>query len=272
MPTERKYTFDVDTKRYLNIVNTYRMASGLSDISNSDAIDIDNFVIGLKDLGVLNDMMIWLYSNKYNSIADRRVIPLKTLNFDYSQQISTFTSTVTGSDTGCIFPTGATMTGPQFVVDMTEITAGFVGTIPTSGSFNGGWLLATGVRVDGVSDNTLIWLAPRTGFGGEFRFAGNSLALLPDNTLSGFNSWIYTGRFGERTIVYRNGVSAATASTNATTVPFNSATITLSFTRGGGYSGTASVCFIAKKRFSDTQVFSINKLIKETVGKNLNLP
>lgn len=270
MPTERKYTFDVDTKRYLNIVNTYRLAAGLSDISNSDAIDIDNFVIGLKDLGVWNDMMIWLYSNKYNSIADRRVIPLKTLNFDYGQQISTFTSTVTGSDTGCIFPTGATMTGPQFVVDPTEISAGFVGTIPTSG-YLGSWLLATGTRVDGVSDTALIWLAPRTGFGGEFRFAG-SFATIAENTLSGFNSWIYTGRFGERTIAYRNGVSAATASTNAATIPYNSATITLSFTRGGLYAGTASVCFIAKKRFSDSQVFSINQLIKQTVGKNLNLP
>jgi len=270
MPTERKYTFDVDTKRYLNIVNTYRLASGLSDISNSDAVDIDNFVIGLKDLGVWNDMIIWLYSNKYNSIADRRVVPLKTLNFGYNQQISTFTATVTGSDTGCIFPTGATMTGPQFVVDLTEISAGFVGTMPTSGG-TGSWLLATGVRLDGVSDSTLIWFAPRTAFGGEFRFAG-SFATIADNTLTGFNSWIYTGRFGERTIAYRNGVSAATSNTNAATIPYNSATITLSFTRNGGYIGTASVCFIAKKRFSATQVFSINKLIKETVGKNLNLP
>lgn len=270
MPTERKYTFDVDTKRYLNIVNTYRMASGLSDISNSDAIDIDNFVIGLKDLGVWNDMMIWLYSNKYNSIADRRVIPLKTLNFDYSQQIGTFTSTVTGSDTGCIFPAGATMTGPQFVVDPTEMSVGFIGTMPTSGN-QGNWLLATGVRVNGVSDNSLIWFAPRTGFGGEFRFS-DSNASLTENTLSGFNSWIYTGRFGERTIIYRNGVSAATASTNATSIPYNSATITLSFCRSGLYAGTASVCFIAKKRFSASQVFSINQLIKQTVGKNLNLP
>jgi hypothetical protein len=198
MPTERKYTFDVDTKRYLNIVNTYRLAAGLSDIANSDAVDIDNFVIGLKDLGVWNDMLIWLYSSKYNSIADRRVIPLKTLNFDYSKQISTFTATVTGSDTGCIFPAGATMTGPQFVVDLTEISAGFIGTMPTTPGGGGNWLVAAGVRLDGVSDGSLLWLNPRTGFGGEFRFAG-SFAAIADNTLSGFNSWIYTGKFGERT-------------------------------------------------------------------------
>jgi hypothetical protein len=271
MPTERKYTFDVDTKRYLNIVNTYRLVSGLSDIANTDAVDIDNFVIGLKDLGVWNDMMIWLYSNKYNSIADRQVVPLKTLNFGYNQQISTFTSTVTGSDTGCIFPLGATMTGPQFVFDLTEISAGFIGTMPTTGGNVGNWLAATGVRVDGVSLTDGMWLNPRTGFGGEFRFAGSN-ALLADNTLSGFNSWTYTGKFGERTIIYRNGVSAATAGTNTVNIPFNSATITLSFARGGAYVGTASVCFIAKKRFTASQVLSINQLIKQTVGKNLNLP
>jgi hypothetical protein len=270
MPTERKYTFDVDTKRYLNIVNTYRISSGLSDISNEDAIDIDSFVIGLKSLGVWDDMIIWLYSTKYNSIADRRVVPLKTLNYGYNQQLSTFTSTVTGSVSGCIFPQGATMTGPSFLVDLTEISAGFIGTMPTSGS-RGNWIVATGIRVDGVSDNNLIWLAPRSGFGGEFRFA-TSFATIGDNTLTGFNSWMYTGKFGERTAIYRNSVLAATAGTNATTIPYNSASITLSFTRGGSYEGTAAVSFIAKRRFSANQISSIHRLIKDTVGKNLALP
>lgn len=47
----RTYLFDIDTKRYLNRVNTYRFANGLPDITKSDAVDIDNFVVGLKDLG-----------------------------------------------------------------------------------------------------------------------------------------------------------------------------------------------------------------------------
>jgi hypothetical protein len=42
MPTTRKYTFDVDTKRYLNTVNTYRLLNGLPNIANADAVDIDN--------------------------------------------------------------------------------------------------------------------------------------------------------------------------------------------------------------------------------------
>ena len=66
MPTARTYTFDIDTKRYLNRVNTYRSLSGLNPITNGDAVDIDNFVIGLKDLGLWNDVISWIFRSKYN--------------------------------------------------------------------------------------------------------------------------------------------------------------------------------------------------------------
>jgi hypothetical protein len=66
MPTTRQYTFDIDTKRYLNRVNTYRSLSGLNPISNGDAVDIDNFVIGLKDLGLWHNSVIWMMRNLYN--------------------------------------------------------------------------------------------------------------------------------------------------------------------------------------------------------------
>ena len=67
MSTTRTYQFDVDTKRYLNRVNTYRSLNGLPNIQKSDAADIDNFVIGLKDLGVWTKTTFWLLSQKYNT-------------------------------------------------------------------------------------------------------------------------------------------------------------------------------------------------------------
>lgn len=67
MPTPRQYQFDIDTKRYLNRVNTYRSLNGLPDIQKSDAADMDNFVIGLKDLGVWPKTTFWLLSQKYNT-------------------------------------------------------------------------------------------------------------------------------------------------------------------------------------------------------------
>ena len=66
MPTTRQYTFDIDTKRYLNRVNTYRSLSGLNPISNGDAVDIDNFIIGLKDLGIFNECLFYLFGSKHN--------------------------------------------------------------------------------------------------------------------------------------------------------------------------------------------------------------
>jgi hypothetical protein len=82
MPTPRQYQFDVDTKRYLNRVNTYRLLNGLADIQKSDAVDIDNFVIGLKDLSLppdnltyfvnnntipLNNLVLWFDSGTYST-------------------------------------------------------------------------------------------------------------------------------------------------------------------------------------------------------------
>jgi hypothetical protein len=66
MPTPRQYQFDVDTKRYLNRVNTYRSLNGLADIQKPDAVDIDNFVIGLKDLGIWSNTLCFLTRSTQN--------------------------------------------------------------------------------------------------------------------------------------------------------------------------------------------------------------
>lgn len=66
MPTLRQYQFDIDTKRYLNRVNTYRSLSGIPAIANSDAVDIDNFVIGLKDLGIWHNSICFLMRGQHN--------------------------------------------------------------------------------------------------------------------------------------------------------------------------------------------------------------
>lgn len=76
MPTPRQYQFDVDTKRYLNRVNTYRALSGLPDIQKSDAADIDNFVIGLKDLGIWNQSICFLLRSQHNVGAGSRVFSI----------------------------------------------------------------------------------------------------------------------------------------------------------------------------------------------------
>ena len=76
MSTTRTYQFDVDTKRYLNRVNTYRSLNGLPDIQKSDAADIDNFVIGLKDLGIWYQSICFLLRSQHNMGTGSRVFSI----------------------------------------------------------------------------------------------------------------------------------------------------------------------------------------------------
>lgn len=270
MSTTKNYNFNSDTKRYISLVNSYRSISGFSKLKVEDVVDIDNFIVGLKDLGLYEYMNIWLFIPKYNSIYDRKVLPLHAINFRSDRQIGTLSSTITINDNGCVSVAGANISGINFIADPSEITIGFVGTMPTSGG-RGNWIAIGGTRTDAVFDNTMLWLNPRTGFGGEFRFSGSN-AVLAENTLTGFNTWGVSGKLGDKTIAYRNGVIAATASTNASTTPYNSQTVVVQFCRNGLFEGTASISYIAKKRFTSQQILSINSLIKATVGKNLGLP
>jgi hypothetical protein len=66
MPTLRTFSLDVDTKKYLNRVNVYRALNGLSNIRPEDAADIDNFVVGLKDLGVWGNTLCFLLRSTQN--------------------------------------------------------------------------------------------------------------------------------------------------------------------------------------------------------------
>lgn len=89
MPTTRQYTFDIDTKRYLNRVNTYRSLSGIPAIANSDAVAIDNFIIGLKDLGVWYNAVAWLMRSKYNVGAGTNVLSFGGTSSNYDGNMTT---------------------------------------------------------------------------------------------------------------------------------------------------------------------------------------
>jgi hypothetical protein len=66
MPTNRTFQLDIDTKRYCNRVNVHRKLNGLGNLLPPDVADIDNFVVGLKDLGVWTNTVCWLMGSKYN--------------------------------------------------------------------------------------------------------------------------------------------------------------------------------------------------------------
>lgn len=76
MPTTRQYQFDIDTKRYLNKVNTFRQLNGQTNIQNGDAADIDNFIITLKDLNVWTNCTFWPLRQQHNIGTGSNVLGL----------------------------------------------------------------------------------------------------------------------------------------------------------------------------------------------------
>lgn len=66
MSTTRTFSLDVDTKRYVNRVNSYRKLNGLNPLLIEDVVDIDNFIVGLKDLNLWPQVICWSFRSKYN--------------------------------------------------------------------------------------------------------------------------------------------------------------------------------------------------------------
>lgn len=82
MPTSRTFQLDVDSRRYVNRVNTFRKLNGLPNLLPPDVADIDNFVVGLKDLGVWTNTVCWLMGSKYNVGAGTSVLSIGSKSAD----------------------------------------------------------------------------------------------------------------------------------------------------------------------------------------------
>jgi hypothetical protein len=76
MPTNRTFQLDVDTKRYIARVNTHRKINGINPLLPPDIADIDNFVVGLKDLGVWQNISCWPMRSIHNVGSGSSVICL----------------------------------------------------------------------------------------------------------------------------------------------------------------------------------------------------
>ena len=104
MPINRTYSFDIDTKKYLNRVNTFRGLNGLSNITMADAVDIDNFVVGLKDLGAWNNAVYWSLRSRHNAGSGNTVLSLGGQGtFD-----GTLVNSPSWGDNGILFATSGT--------------------------------------------------------------------------------------------------------------------------------------------------------------------
>ena len=285
MSTPRTYQFDVDTKRYLNRVNTYRSLNGLANIQKSDAADIDNFVIGLKDLGVWNYIIdFWLLIPEHSLGTSSLVLGgLGRLNGSLSNSPTWGTNGIRflQSNQSIYLSRGLDFLGSRgireftnFAVLKTDINNGdshicgieaYLPTNPATGSIHSVYG-PTGNRVHrqssltGGSTNRSWGSANTTNVGVGFYFAASGRNNINDPVISeGFtehNSIRNTNKGGTgtlpRTFIYD-----------------------LFFIFGSQSSSrdeTAAFQIWFNKMLDASQTAGVRSVIKQTIGKGLNLP
>lgn len=241
-------------------------ADAQSFVTNSGATDtegIDQFVKGVKNLGLWNSMVCWPLRSSQNAGTGTTAYSLGGLG--------TFNGTLVNGPAWAA--NGITYDGADdhittsFTLGATQVFCGVVGNMPTSGA-KGNFFAG----VNGEASNQHIYfLNPRSGFGGEYRYSGSQLAVA-DNTTSGVHMWSSIGGVGLNTKGYRSTTLLGTAGGAAAVAP-NPLNLPIGLVLGrnaGAYSGTAAFAFIIHAAPSSPDTFY--SLYKSTLGTGLGLP
>ena len=266
----------MDTKRYLNRVNTYRLLNGLPNIANSDAVDIDNFIIGLKDLGVWRNAVAWLMINKQNVGAGTAVLSFggtSTNNYD-----GVMATGATWGLSGINFNPSISTAAVNYSHSIVEIVRNdhsMISVINKHGQDNATIFESRGSPVNtfytsfGSNDNTVSQLLNAgttrnsvvygsSNRGGTvpvgFTFVGGTILLTSQST-------------------YKNGSLIATDSNLGIRNPIGA--VTQSRTGNGNIRvGTLIVPFVVifNTPLSTSQHNSLYRLAKATIAKDLNIP
>jgi hypothetical protein len=272
---KRYYDIDVDAKAYAN-----RIVKAGGRIP-SDIGSVSDFIRKLKQNNLWNSLSeAWFFRSIHNIGTGTIAYPLKDIN-----NIATMVNGPTWSQAGIVFDGSNdyiicnSNENWKKLVAQKQISAFCIGTCPTSGGL--GNMLVAYIQ---SPQYLFIWLNPRSGYGGEYRYGSTttgSYSSASDNTSTGFNMWNSTGGVGKRAIGYRNATSIASngsASAGDTSqgyeqLPNNTTDASLTFGRyNGGYQGTFSHCFIFNDYLSAANVTIIYNIVKSTIGKGLNLP
>lgn len=277
MSTTRKYTFDIDTKRYINRVNSYRLINGLPDIANSDAVDIDNFIIGLKDLGVWHNVIFWPMRSQHNIGIGNTVLSLGGAGICSGTIIGTLTWSTSGINkaagvSGYIqvnnFPlVEGDMSAFSDTLVSTYVVNQFFSPIEASASsFNGkgrmnifyfGNVNAGVLDAELTNDKRTLHIATPT---------TNSRQWLSGSTR--YNLTTFNGLFNS-TFVEGSPTSSGTGSLPHIT---NSKVIYAMIGQSVNYVYTGGMVGLANTYLTGTQHSSVKNLYKETIGKGLGLP
>jgi hypothetical protein len=225
---------------------------------------INNFVKGIKSLGLWNSMVCWPLRASQNAGGGTTAFSLGGLG--------QFNGTLAGSVAPSWAPNGVLNSGGGGQINTTLTQAynaqsiGVVGaqSSPTSGfSYFG---------ANNSAGQNLYWLNPRSGFGGEFRYAGSNI-VVGDTSDVTFSLWSTLGSVGSQTTAYKNNVLLGTAASNATTPASTTLSANLILGRENGvFQGTQAFAFVFSVRLSPSNYVLLYNLYRQTLGLGLGLP
>lgn len=283
MPTIRKYSFDIDTKRYLNRVNTFRSLSSLPNITNQDAVDIDNFVIGLKDLGLWNAMICWPLRSQHNIGAGTTVLSLGSLGSSSSDGV--MANSPTWGLSGITFG-GAINTSKINVPFGINIQIAYSGSVFGCINYQAGTIQDNNFAIFNISDTAdgdptfpSLLINQQTSQGVVPVVTRNSTRYFQSSRGGVFATGFSTvaGNFEiNAQSNYRNG-SLITRESNLGTINPSTRVVTTpsAFIGRGNYvtgNVTCSISLITARVLTNLEMLSLHNLYKTTIGKGLGLP
>jgi hypothetical protein len=255
----KSYGLQNETKKYLRRLYAYGR-----ELAPTDVADLDNFIKGLKQLNLWQNIVCWPMRGIHNVGTGTTLLSLGGLG----QYDGTLVNGPTWGVNGITYDGVNDIITTQFTSGAVKVFCGVVGDMPTTGG--------KGNFLGGVnsSSHTMYWVNPRSGFGGEYRYGIYSVAssvTVADNTTTGVHMWSVTGGNGINTRGYRSLTLLGTSSgVGIASFPNQLSTGFILGRSQGGYQGTAAFCFICHSIPSAPNDFY--QLYKNTIGKGLNLP
>jgi hypothetical protein len=242
---------------------TFIAASGATDTWN-----IQQFVKGVKALGLWDDMVCWPLRSAQNAGTGTTAYSLGGLG--------TFNGTLVGGPSwtagGINYDGADDLITTSFTQGAQQVFCGVVGDMPTSAPSGGGAVhKGNFLGAQNSASQAIYWVNPRSGFGAEYRYGGSNFST-SDNATSGVQMWSTTGGVGLNTKGYRSLTLLGTAGGSAATAP-DPLTLSAGLALGrstGSYEGTAAFAFVIHDAPAAPDDFYT--LYKSTLGLGLSLP
>jgi hypothetical protein len=273
--TSKSYCLQKETRQYLRRLSAYGR-----ELAGADIVDIDNFVAGLKQLNLWQNIVCWPMRSIHNIGTGSTVLCLGGGQLANATLLNSATWSTEGinrnTSSGNFFST------PIQHIDVAPVAHGAVLKNQTDLGNNAGYWFTAGINVSGrqfaignsgslTAQNftSYVNLWPPGASGPTVVNVGGGASTPFTRTSRHYFSFRLTSGVTSRFTLNTNQVNQSSASNN-----WNNSNPR--FVRFGAYNTslnlTASFVFLSNSIVTDAQDSALYNLLKTTIGKNLGLP